>query len=341
MELDIPTGGTLVAGDGMLWLPYDINGAPAAPLALRPLGKERNVRHATTQAFALDYRQNRTVHLINAMGVALGDSIIGLSALHWLLSRHSRLRLQLYRAGKAPDYVEQLYRLAAGWLGPVQYLPVSLDQMPANETVVDLGDIMHWPEFARMPMIDFFFWALGVDASQVPTQYKRNHWLSRLPLPYLPGALREEPYVLFCPQASCALRSIPRALRADYVDRLWSMYGMPVRGCVPIDHPRYVRSNEWAADTQRFIALVAGAKALAGVDSAAVHIAAGFDIPTLAWFNTIAPELRVAHYPRCKPVDLRLPQLEGLHASQDPALLALAHKRWKQALTQDWPAPGS
>jgi hypothetical protein len=121
------------------------------------------------------------VHVINGMGVALGDSVIGLSALAALRDAHPRLRFTLYRPARAPRYVEALYALAADVVAPSHALPYRADALPAHEPRIDIGNHLYWPAFARLPMIDFFLDALGADAAAVPAAAKRNRWLARLP----------------------------------------------------------------------------------------------------------------------------------------------------------------
>ena len=79
-----------------------------------------------------------------------------------------------------------------------------------------------------------------------------------------------------------------------------------------------------------------------GTDSSAVHLAAGFNVPTLAGFASINPGLRVRDYPSCTAVDLRTPLTDGLHTSDDPDLLHEVDRCWNVFLQQEmipWPEP--
>jgi ADP-heptose:LPS heptosyltransferase len=77
----------------------------------------------------------------------------------------------------------------------------------------------------------------------------------------------------------------------------------------------YTDVTSRAPDTADFLAWIKHAAYLVTPDTAAVHVAAGFDIPTTAFFTTIAPDLRVRDYPFCKPVALPVFELEGIQAS--------------------------
>jgi ADP-heptose:LPS heptosyltransferase len=165
-------------------------------------------------------------------------------------------------------------------------------------------------------MIDFFIDAMGIEADDVPSTDKRNHWLQKLALPQPEGpeGLKGD-YILLCPAASTPVRSIPESVRSDLVEALWQRFGLPIVGFGDIDHMLYTDVTSRAPDTADFLAWIKHAAYLVTPDTAAVHIAAGFDIPTTAFFTTIAPDLRVRDYPRCKPVFLPVPELEGIQAS--------------------------
>ncbi|WP_175947372.1 ADP-heptose--LPS heptosyltransferase [Burkholderia pyrrocinia] len=333
--------GTLLAPDGTLVAPYDVEHGDARAVGHVPAAAALGLLHAAHRPFRLDYDGARHVHVINGMGVTLGDSVIGLTALAALRAAHAGLRFTVYRPARAPRYVDALYALAADVVAPSRALPYPVEALPADAPCIDVGNHLYWPAFARLPMIDFFLDALGADPAAVPAAAKRNRWLARLTLPALPAAWHR-PYVLFCPSASTAVRSVPPALRAALVERLAQRYGLPVAGFGPVAHPAYTDMSGDATDTARFIAWVKGASVLFAPDTAALHLADGFDVPTLACFTTIGPALRVRDYPHCVPVELDVPaELRGLHRSERPDDLAAVEAAYR-AIDWDrlpWPAP--
>ncbi|MGK8204481.1 ADP-heptose--LPS heptosyltransferase [Burkholderia cenocepacia] len=333
--------GTLLAPDGTLVAPYDLEHGSARAVGHVPAAPALGLLHGAHRPFRLDYGRETQVHVINGMGVTLGDSVIGLTALVALRDAHPHLRFTLYRPTRAPRYVEALYGLAAGVVAPTRTLPYRADALPPQTPRIDVGNHLYWPAFARQPMIDFFLDALGADPAAVPASAKRNRWLARLALPALPSTWRR-PYVLFCPHASTAVRSVPPALHAPLVARLAQRYGLPVVGFGPVAHPAYVDvSADAVGDTARFIAWIKGASMLFAPDTAALHLADGFDVPTLACFTTIEPALRVRDYPHCVPVALDVPAgLHGLHRSERPDDLAAVEAAYR-AIDWDalaWPA---
>ncbi|MDR5772357.1 MULTISPECIES: ADP-heptose--LPS heptosyltransferase [unclassified Caballeronia] len=309
--------GSLLSRHGEIVASYDLEATGSDASGFKSLhDARRDILCAVSTPFTANYAAARRVHLINAFGVTLGDSIIGLSALFAIKRRWPHLTFTTYRPAHAPGYVKRLYELAAPLVGgDVIDLPVPLASLPADEPKIDLGNHLFWPSFASMPMIDFFIRALGVDPLSVAPEDKRNRWLRDLALPLPARHADDAAYVLFCPNASTPVRSVPQAARGRIVARLWDEFGLPVYGFGAIDHPHYRDIAARSRDTAEFIAWIGHACYLATPDTAALHIAAGFDVPTTAFFTTIGAALRSRDYANCHAVEFELSELQGIHAS--------------------------
>lgn len=319
--------GSLLSPHGEIVAPYDLEVSNSPAAGYRALGLSNGICNAALAEFDPDYARVSRVHVINGMGVTLGDSVIGLTALTAIKTRFPHVSFTIYRPAHAPGYVKRLYELAAPLLGSVIDLPVILDTLPYTELRIDLGNHLFWPKFASLPMIDFFLDAMGIRADGVPAIDKRNHWLQKLALPR-PKGLKAD-YVLLCPVASTPVRSIPGSVHSDLVEALWQRYRLPIVGFGVIDHMLYTDVTSRAPDTADFLAWIKHAAYLVTPDTAAVHIAAGFDIPTTAFFTTIAPDLRVRDYPHCKPVSLPVPELEGIQASNRASDVEMVERAYR------------
>ena len=305
--------GSLISPHDEIVAPYDLEVTDSPATGYRALGLSNGICNAALAEFNADYAAVSRIHVINGMGVTLGDSVIGVTALIAIKTRFPHISFRIYRPAHAPVYVKRLYELAAPLLGSIVDLPVKLDAIAHEELRVDLGNHLFWPKFATLPMIDFFLGAMGIAADEIPAADKRNHWLQELVLPRPQGLTGD--YVLLCPTASTPVRSIPASVRADFVEALWQRFRRPVAGFGAIEHGLYSDLTPHTPDTAAFIAWIKHASYLVTPDTAAVHIAAGFDIPTTAFFTTIAPDLRVRDYPRCNAFLLPVPELEGIQAS--------------------------
>ena len=233
----LTNAGSLISPHGEIVAPYDLEVSNSSAEGYRALGVANGICNAALADFNPDYAIVSRVHVINGMGVTLGDSVIGLTALVAIKRRFPQISFTIYRPAYAPGYVKRLYELAAPLLGSVVDLPVKLDAIPYNELRIDLGNHLFWPKFTSLPMIDFFLDAMGIKADEVPAIDKRNHWLQELILPR-PQALKGD-YVLLCPTASTPVRSIPASVHKDLVEALWHRYRLPVAGFGAIDHPLY------------------------------------------------------------------------------------------------------
>ncbi|WP_213989324.1 hypothetical protein [Sodalis sp. dw_96] len=320
--------GSLLTGDGHVVAPYDIEQQRDIGV-YRSLYAQAGFYNAAASAFTLDYPRLSAVHIVNGMGVALGDSIIGLTAVEALRFLNPALRTVLYRPARAPAYVESLYHMAAGIIGEMRWLPRGLAELAGPEPRIDLGNHLFWPGFAAMPMIDFFLRSLGADPAAVPPGHKANRWLQRLCLPQLPDSWQNNDYVLFCPAASTPLRSIPAVMHKTFVAWLWRRFACPVLGFGPLDSPHYVDIGELSTDTPQFLSWIKHARFVLSSDSAAVHAAAGFDVPSTAIFTSIAPALRVRDYRLCQPIALDVPAVRNMHASARPQDIALLEQAYK------------
>jgi len=328
------TGSSLIDAAGQIWLPYDVVREAEPPSGLRPLAEVRATLCARDARFDLPAGAG-PIHLLNGMGVALGDAIVGLSVLSALRMRLPARRIVLHPARHAPASVQQLLALVPGC--EIQPLPLKASDIPADAALIDLGDFAYWPSFGGLAMHDFFALALGLDG--LPEAARRNAWLADLQLPPLPAEWQQTPFVLFAPLSSSPLRTLSPELQLELVELASAHYGLPVLGFSEITHPRYHCVAAHSRDTTQFLSWIRAARVLVSTDSAAVHAAAGFGVPTLAGFTCIAPGLRVAGYPRCTTLDLRRPELDGLHFSEDPALVALAEQAWRQASAAGLPWP--
>ena len=332
-------GEALVDRSGSVWLPYDLPHIGGSPAGWSRLSSRREVRHAGRRPYRWQAPADDSLHVLNGMGVTLGDSIIGMNVLAWLKSCHPSLRIHLYRTRHAPAPVERLYELASHIVEPVHYLPQPLDAIPPD--VVDLSDFLYWPLFASEPMVDFFMHGLGIPLDAIPASAKANRWLGRLALPPVPSPWATRDYVLFCDRASTPLRSVPAEQAAAMVDRIWKRYGLPVLGFHAIPHAHYHDVSSHSRNLDQFVAWVGSARLLVGTDSSAVHIAAGFDVPTLAVFVSIDPMLRARDYPHCRVLDARTELTDGLHESDDPVLLREVRRIWRTIVDREdlpWPA---
>ena len=261
------------------------------------------------------------IAILNGFGRTLGDGVIGLQA---LLAAQTLgaigPRPTLFRLPGLPSVIQQIYEAAD--FAVVETLPWG-DATPDRQfalaaafaRVIDIRDFAFDPGFRGTAMIDYFLTRLGVDPAAVPATLRRNTWLRPRIAPI--GATG---HVLVCPHTASALRTMPPAVHDYILHWLEREGGLPVLTQATL--PR-------AATLAELCGLVAGARLIVSADTAMVHLADAFEIPTLAFFTTHRPEWRVRDYPHCRSLylaPLGLP--DALEFSRGPDDIAACEAAW-------------
>ena len=273
--------------------------------------------------------------ILNGFGRSLGDSIIGLQALSAALSLGALAAPPvLFRLSGLPPMVQALYAAAAD-LADLRDLPWA-DETPARPfrpagefaAVIDMRDFAFDPAFRGVPMIDYFLGHLGLDPKAVPPASRRNAWLAPRLQPIPPVAPRG--YTLVCPRSAMALRDMPRAVHDFLLAWLLENTAAEIltQGEPSFTHER-VAVVPPAATLAELCGVVAGAGQVLSTDTAMVHLADAFSVPSLAFFTTHRPEWRVRDYPLCTAVHLPAAGLPpALEFARSQADLLATHAVW-------------
>ena len=278
--------------------------------------------------------------LVNGFGLTLGDSLIGLQALHAAktigrFAGHDVVTFRLRPERSA--IIAELYRRSPH-ITAVHAQPYHGIGRHPPDRFIDIRDFAFDPQFRGVAMIDYFLRQLGVDPADVPAALKRNGWLaSRVAL----GAPPLRPYILVCPCAAMAMRDMPEAAHRRILEVLTASTDLPIvtQGTVPERFVGRVFPALAAGDLDALCRLVAGASLIVSTDTAMVHLADAFSVRCLAFFTTHRPEWRVRDYPYCDAIDLRAPLPDALEFPRDEADVAAAHGAWFRAGGLDWLEP--
>ncbi|WP_336707083.1 MULTISPECIES: glycosyltransferase family 9 protein [unclassified Cedecea] len=316
---------TLVASYDLESLPFELKRS----LHLQAL-RQPGIHNYALRPFSLDYSQIQRLCIINGMGVTLGDSLIGIAALHAIKAINPKLHLTVLRPHTCQSYVEEIYRLAGNVIDELHFMPQELASLEGYDALIDAGNQLFREDFATQEMHDFFLRHLGIAPETVPEEIKANRWL-RDGMPEQTSPLQGR-YILFNHRASTPLRDIPAAVLVDLVEHIYRQHGLPVAGFGKIDHPQCIDLSSHSRTTSDYIAIIRHASKVYTCDSSALHIAAAFEVPTTAYFNAIKPSLRAAYYPQCESVDLGTERSAFLHQSEDSELLKAIEDNYRRYL---------
>lgn len=317
--------GSLISNDCLIVAPYDYQKQCYENIS--PLNNGL-IKNWNIKEFSNDYKAIEQLNVINGMGVTLGDSIVGISVLSAIKKENPNIKINVIRPATAPLYVEEIYNLASSVIDELHYMPYSIQKLHTAAINVDVGNQLYSPYFHIMEMHDYFIQALGLKVDDVNCSELSNKWLGTVDL----GAPVFENYTLFAPVASTKIRSIPSIFYYDIVDMLAEREGRKVLGFVNVDHENYVNVAKYSPQTKDFLSLIKYASSIYTCDSSALHIAAGFGVPTECIFNTIPPSLRAKYYKNCKSVYVGNKKIELIQSSEDLNLAKIVENNFREYL---------
>ncbi|HFD0318525.1 hypothetical protein PTR28_12190 [Serratia marcescens] len=274
---------------------------------------------------SVDYSTVKSLTIINGLGVTLGDSVVGISALHAIKIFNPSIGIKIIRPENCPDYVNEVYTLAKHIIDDISYMPFDITSATDADLVIDIGNQLYWKDFNTLEMHDFFLRSLGIEHKHVSASLKINSWLNEAPI----EDLNLGEYVLFCPYASTKIRSIPKKYHKKIISYLSDKFKIKVLGFSDISHGNYTNITSLSTNTTYFTSIIKNAKHLYTCDSAALHIGAGFKTPTTCIFTTVKPELRSLYYDNCTSIYIGNNKTEGIHNSENIFLLDLISKEFE------------
>ncbi|MBH2916129.1 glycosyltransferase family 9 protein [Serratia marcescens] len=274
---------------------------------------------------SVDYSTVKSLTIINGLGVTLGDSVVGISALHAIKIFNPNIDIRIIRPENCPDYVNEVYTLAKHIIDDISYMPFDITRATDADLVIDIGNQLYWKDFNTLEMHDFFLRSLGIEHKHVSASLKINSWLNKAPI----EDINLGEYVLFCPYASTKIRSIPKKYHKKIISYLSDKFKAKVLGFSDISHDNYTNITSLSKNTTYFTSIIKNAKYLYTCDSAALHIGAGFKTPTTCIFTTVKPELRSLYYDNCTSIYIGNNKTEGIHNSENIFLLDLISKEFE------------
>jgi len=275
-------------------------------------------------------RSPRRVAILNGFGMTLGDGVIGLSALAAAREAGTLADRQPILVRKplfGRRLVKALY-VAARPLAPTAWFPYRAALPRPFEDRIDIREFAFDPAFRGVAMVDYFLKHLGAEPASIPSAARRNLWLARAIRPRRPQFLPPR-YILVCPRAALALRSMPELFHASILEHLLALQDLPIvtQGRPKRRHRRLIHCPA-VASLAELAGLVAGARCIISTDTAIAHLADAWSVPTLAFFVTHRPEWRVRDYPYCRACHLPAALPPALEFPRDPGDLALAEAAW-------------
>jgi tetratricopeptide (TPR) repeat protein len=249
------------------------------------------------------------IAVMNGFGSAMGDSVIGLTALrtfYQILSEYfEKVQLDVYLRFDAVERLKLVYQ-QHNIIDNISGMPVDVSTLLKYDAFVDFsGIISRYDQWAsHWAMIDFYFAKLGIDPAKVPPLQKRNllqlnKQADQAVITTLADLRNKGKLLLFHPQTSSPTRSIPPEHYARFLKHLIEKTDYFIISVIPIsfEHPRFQDISNISKSFHELCSIVSHCDAILCADTAVYHLADAFNIPTVALFSSIEPPLRIRYYP--------------------------------------------
>lgn len=255
------------------------------------------------------FRNKRVrIAIFNGLGAGIGDTLMGLAALSKACDLIAKIAEPIFEVVYSRD---QFFRLAHIYqhtplVNKVHVAPLTLEQLVEFDAIFDTGGMANRQDFDKMVTVDFFLKYLGLNPIEIPDEEKRSTLIHLAPENELSKCIEEirkrnpeKKLILFHPLASTPLRTIPVKYVEGIVRYLGGVKEFTLVAVVPLpgkDLPIANLSSQ-CKTFKDLCFIVSQMDGIFTVDTSIYHIAACFDIPTVVWFTSINPELRVKYYP--------------------------------------------
>ncbi len=287
-------------------------------------------------------RAGLKIGIINGMGRALGDNLVGMTALRVFRKRLEMafpLDIALYQFN--PDRVSSI-NARCGTVDRVYQLPITLDHFLELDAYVDLSEKFN--SLNNMPLVDWFLSALSVDPASVSNDEKRNYFkidkFKETDIDNIFVSIKEKqlPILLFHHRSNSKLRSMPDGIAADWIENILNTTKCTIVSAVELklEHQNFIDLSKYSQSLDKFACIVKNCDAMISVDTLSFHLADAFDIPSVVLFATIEPEYRLKFYPNMRGILIsdKNNQIYGLNSESKNLVekkkqIEVAAKCWK------------
>lgn len=258
--------------------------------------------------------------VVNGFGSNLGDNMIGMAAfrnvLEILEAHFESFSVDILFGPEANRSAEHIVGHDSR-IEQIFYQSISLVDFSRYDAYFDVSGLITLPRWEELSHVDWYLWWFGMDPNQIHRDNKRNRafipwnaWQEAAsPLKGLDGIR-----VLYKPNASVALRSLPKSYAAKLAKQLLDLdprLKLVIDEPLDLKHKRLIDLSQQRGSVEKFTAMVAQVDALISVDSYALHVADAAAVPCVGLTSSIDGET-FNHYPYTAMVEI--PGIKSLPA---------------------------
>lgn len=269
------------------------------------------------------------VAILNAMSNAVGDHLIGCSALRTFRSRLKELlpgtEISITPFQLNPHRMLPVTEQALESHEQIVTMPNTLDKLMGHDAYINFSSLIARPGFDDGHIYDFYFKGLSIDPASVPVERKRCHFEVQQEIDYGLDLLFDNiriksggrPVLMFHRLASSPVRSMSPARARQVILSIIKKtnYFVIAADDIEFHHSRFMNVNDFTPTLGDLAAVIRRADGLVTVDTCLYHFADAVGTPAVVLFTSIDPAKRTKYYPLVASVMLEEPGGEnfGLH----------------------------
>lgn len=251
------------------------------------------------------WKKHFRIAIVNGFGGNLGDNLIGITAFREVAKvlgdELGSFSVDILFGWLTNPACKDLFAHEK-YISNVYFSGLPLTKFGHYDAHFDIAHLILYPNYDKMPVVDWYLWWLGLEPEEISPKSKRN----QLTLPYTTWnevssllKARSEKKILFVYRASVPLRSIPEAqarrILLDLINADKDYIYVTDIG-IGIQHPRLMDLSGKVNSPDKFKALIAQVDALITIDSFAQHVADATATPSLL-LSAVLPEEFYPYYP--------------------------------------------
>ncbi len=255
--------------------------------------------------------------IANAMSNALGDHLIGMTALNIFYNRITKIvdpnKLEINLFQLDPKRMLSITKQRKKTYNKVFSLPNNVETLLSHDALLDLGALLLYDNFDEQPLIDFFLEALSIDKNSVsPSEKRIKYKLNKLSKKRIDKVFKKviknnnKPTVLFHSKSTTPIRSISNQTASKMIAEIAKKTNWNIVSALKLNfnHPNFFDISEYSKNIDDFASIVAKVDKIITVDTFTYHLADAFNTPSVVLFSSIEPEKRIKYYPYVKGIML-------------------------------------
>ncbi|VAY87259.1 hypothetical protein MNB_ARC-1_816 [hydrothermal vent metagenome] len=270
-------------------------------------------------------KKSISIAFIGCFGGGIGDLISSIPALRIfvdiLKNKFEDINIDIY----AHQFISSIYKNTKFFFEKEDYirdiftLPISIDKLNKYDFYVDTIFFMQDRKSLCMPIVDLSLYKLGIDCEKIENKLLNislQEDIFSLVKKYVQQKAQDKMVILFHPKSSTALRSIPDEISCLMLNTLLgdeNIFVISVNDINFFKHDRFLDASALSLSLEHFFSFIGSVDFCISSDTSVYHIAGNLNIPSVVFFTSIEPHLRIKYYKNIYPIYLENKDIKNIH----------------------------